>query len=204
MFKLIIFDCDGVLVDSEKIANEVFSKVLNRECRLSLSLEDMFNIFVGNSSSQCMQIITEMLGKEPPKELEQMYKDEINSALASKVTAVKGVKNLIKSLNVPYCVASSGSYEKMNTTLGKTGLIKYFDKNNIFSCSEVKNGKPAPDIYLYAAKKMGDFAPSECLVIEDSPLGVKGAKSASMTVYGYCELMDEDKLKNYLNQSTKK
>jgi len=197
MFKLIIFDCDGVLVDSEKIANEVFSEVLNRECGLNLSLEDMFNTFVGHSSKQCMQIITEMLGKEPPKNLEQLYKSEINTALAKKVTAVSGIEGVLKMLfeefKIPFCVASSGSHEKMRATLGKTNLLKYFRPGTIFSSSDVKNGKPSPDLYLHAAKQMGDFKSNECLVIEDSPLGVKGSKNAGMTVYAYCDLMEPEK-----------
>ena len=167
MFKLIIFDCDGVLVDSEKIANEVFAKVLNKECGFNLNLDDMFNTFVGHSSKQCMQIIAKMLGKEPPKHIEQLYKSEINAALANKVTAVRGVENVLKmlkeELKIPFCVASSGSHEKMNTTLGKTGLIKYFKSENIFSASDVKNGKPKPDIYLHAAREMGNFEAQDCL-----------------------------------------
>ena len=194
-FELIIFDCDGVIVDSERIANEVFAKVLNEECGFSLSLDDMFQTFVGYSSSQCMAIIKEMLGEEPPPHLESRYKEEINHALATSVTAVSGIENAITNISIPYCVASSGSYEKMRTTLGKTKLLKYFD-GKLHSTTDVDRGKPFPDIYLYAAKKMGVLDPSKCLVIEDSPLGVKGGVSAGMTVFGYSELMDRNRLIN--------
>ena len=194
-FELIIFDCDGVIVDSERIANEVFAKVLNEECGFSLSLDDMFQTFVGHSSSQCMAIIKEMLGEEPPPHLESRYKEEINHALATSVTAVSGIENAITNISIPYCVASSGSYEKMRTTLGKTKLLKYFD-GKLHSTTDVDRGKPFPDIYLYAAKKMGVLDPSKCLVIEDSPLGVKGGVSAGMTVFGYSELMDRNRLIN--------
>ena len=159
MFKLIIFDCDGVLVDSERIANTIFAKVLNQECGLNLSLDDMFRTFVGNSSKQCMAIVTKMLGKEPPNNLEELYKSEINNELAKSVTAVTGVENVLKNLSLPYCVASSGSHEKMKTTLGRTGLIKYFKKEHIFSTSDVTNGKPQPDIYLHAARMMNSISP---------------------------------------------
>jgi len=192
-FKLIIFDCDGVLVDSEKIANEVFAKILHQECGFSLSVEDMFNTFVGHSSSGCMDIIERMLGHAPPKGLEQRYKNEINLALKNSVTAVQGIEKTLSELPIPYCVASSGSYEKMNTTLGKTNLLRYFS-GNLYSTSDVKNGKPHPDVYLHAAKEMGFSNAAECLVIEDSPLGVRGAVAAEMTVFGYCELMPGSKL----------
>ncbi len=186
-FDLIIFDCDGVLVDSERIANEVFADVLNRELGFSLSLEDMFEHFVGRSSAQCMQIIENMLGSKPPSSLETMYKTEINQALEKSVTAVSGIEKALRDISIPYCVASSGSYEKMKTTLGKTNLITFF-KDVLYSTSDVNRGKPFPDIYLYAAQRMGFSEPSRCLVIEDSSIGVQGAVAAGMTVFGYAEL----------------
>lgn len=192
-FDLIIFDCDGVLVDSERIANEVFAEILNRECGLSLTLTDMFNIFVGNSSQQCMSILREMLGREPPAGLEDHYKNEINSALGARVTAVEGIEFVLQSLAIPFCVASSGSHEKMGTTLGKTGLMGHF-KEAVFSTSDVARGKPFPDVFLHAAKEMGVADVRKCLVIEDSPLGVAGAAAAGMTVFGFSALMDEKKL----------
>lgn len=192
-FDLIIFDCDGVLVDSERIANEVFAKILNEECGFSFSLDDMFEQFVGRSSLQCMELIEELLGKKPPYGLEKQYKEEINLALKSSVVAVNGIEKALAEITLPYCVASSGSYEKMDTTLGKTKLLPLF-KGRIYSTSDVARGKPFPDIYLYAAKSMGNIAPSKCLVIEDSPMGVKGGVVAGMTVFGYSELMSEERL----------
>lgn len=192
-FDLIIFDCDGVLVDSERIANEVFARILNEECGLSLSLADMFQIFVGHSSLQCLDILKNMLGKEPPAGIEERYRHEIGLALSARVTAVNGIEAVLKNSTIPFCVASSGTHEKMQMTLGKTGLLKYF-KDACFSVSDVKSGKPSPDVYLYAADRMEVSDPRKCLVIEDSPLGVKGGVSAGMTVFGYAELMDEEKL----------
>jgi len=192
-FDLIIFDCDGVLVDSEKIANEVFTKILKEECGLSFSLEDMFHIFVGHSSRQCMDIVKTMLGKEPPPQVEYRYQKDINHALSTSITAVTGIENALKEISIPFCVASSGSHEKMQTTLGKTHLLKYFE-GNINSSSDVERGKPHPDIYLHAANNMAVNDPSKCLVIEDSPLGVKGGVAAGMTVFGYAELTNKDRL----------
>lgn len=192
-FELIIFDCDGVLVDSERIANEVFARILNEECGFDLSLDDMFETFVGHSSTQCMKIITSMLGESPPENLEHRYKTEINTALAEKVVAVKGIEKALEEIQIPFCVASSGSHEKMRITLGKTNLLDQFS-DRMFSTSDVKHGKPSPDIYLHAAAAMGDVAPKNCLVIEDSPLGVQGGVAAGMTVFGYTELMKEHRL----------
>jgi len=192
-FDLIIFDCDGVLVDSERIANRVFARVLEEECGLSLSLEQMFDHFVGHSQAHCLAIIEEMIGAPPPPGLGERYRNEINRELAESVVAVNGIEAVLEVMEVPYCVASSGSHEKMQTTLGKTGLAKYFD-GNLFSVSEVARAKPFPDIYLHAARSMGVDNPEKCLVIEDSPVGVSGAVAAQMTVFGYSELMKADKL----------
>jgi len=193
-FELVIFDCDGVLVDSERIANEVFRDILNEECGFNLELTDMFNTFVGHSSAQCMEIIRQMLGQDAPWGLEHRYKTEITRALERSVTAVSGIEAVLQELESPFCVASSGSYEKMETTLGKTGLQGYF-RDNVFSTSDVPRGKPHPDIYLHACRKMGVEHPDQCLVIEDSPLGVTGGVAAGMTVFGYAEHMSEKRLR---------
>ncbi len=192
-FELVIFDCDGVLVDSEKIANEVFANILNEEFDLSLNLDDMYRMFVGHSSAQCMKIIEEMIGKVPPAHIEQRYKDEINIALATSVMPVQGIEKALNDLTIPFGVASSGSHEKMQTTLGRTNLLPYF-MGKLHSIFDVERAKPYPDVYLYAAKQLGNVAPSKCLVIEDSALGVQAGVSAGMTVFAYCELTDENKL----------
>ncbi len=192
-FDLIIFDCDGVLVDSERIANEAFANLLNDEFGLSLSLDDMFEIFVGHSSHQCIEIIEGMLGKKPPGDLEARYKNEINLALSSSVARVNGIGKAISDITIPYCVASSGSHEKMKLTLGKTNLLQFFE-NKLYSTSDVSRDKPFPDIYLHAAQNMGIADPSTCLVVEDSPLGVKGGVNAGMTVFGFSELSNAKKL----------
>jgi HAD superfamily hydrolase (TIGR01509 family) len=192
-FDLIIFDCDGVLVDSERVANAVFAKVLEEECGLQFSLEEMFDHFVGHSKAQCLQIVEDMTGSPPSPVLADRYRQDINQALQDSVEAVNGIESVLQTIGIPYCVASSGSHEKMAATLGKTGLVKYFD-GNIYSTSEVANGKPHPDIYLHAARSSGIDDSDRCLVIEDSPIGVKGAVAAGMTVFGYAELMPAEKL----------
>lgn len=194
-FDLVIFDCDGVLVDSERVANEVFARVLEEECDLHFTLPQMFENFVGHSKAQCLRKVEDMLGKPPPPALARRYRDDINAALATSVAAVEGVAAMLSQLELPSCVASSGSHEKMKLTLGNTGLIDFFD-GNIFSTSEVERGKPHPDIYLHAARTMGVHDPARCLVIEDSPLGVSGAVAAGMTVFGFAEMMPAGKLRD--------
>ena len=192
-FDLIIFDCDGVLVNSERVANEVFAAVLEEVCGLQFTLEDMFDTFVGHSRDQCLQKIETMIGEPPPPELDQRYQQDINLALAESVAAIDGIETVLGQLSLPYCVASSGSHDKMRMTLGKTDLMRFFN-NKIFSTSDVERGKPHPDIYLHAARSMGIDDPGRCLVIEDSPIGVAGAVAAGMLVYGFAELMPAHKL----------
>lgn len=192
-FDLIIFDCDGVLVDSERIANQVFARILKEVCDLDFTLDQMFDHFVGNSQVQCLKVIEKMLGEAPPDELADRYNLDINRALQDSVVAVKGVERVLQQIEIPYCVASSGSHQKMRMTLGKTNLIEYFN-GNIYSSSDVSRGKPHPDIYLHAAESMGVRDKARCLVIEDSPLGVTGAVAAGMKVFGYAELIPKEKL----------
>ena len=192
--ELVIFDCDGVLVDSERVANEVFARALDEVCGLEFTLEDMFDTFVGHSRLQCLQKNEALLGRPPPDELDRRYQQDINRALEATVQAIDGIEGVLRELAMPVCVASSGSHEKMQVTLGKTGLIDYFD-GAIFSTSEVERGKPHPDIYLHAAARMGVTEPSRCLVVEDSPIGVSGAVAAGMTVFGFAELMPAHRLR---------
>ncbi len=192
-FDLVIFDCDGVLVDSERIANQVFARVLKEVCDLEFTLDQMYQHFVGNSEARCLEVIESMLGYEPPSELSRRYREDINHALSQSVVAVSGIEGVLNQIDIPYCVASSGSHEKMRLTLGKTKLIEYFN-GNIFSTSDVDRGKPHPDIYLHAARSMGVKDVNKCLVVEDSPVGVTGAVAAGMRVFGYAELMPAEKL----------
>jgi len=192
-FDLVIFDCDGVLVDSERISNEVFAKVLHEECGFSLNLDDMFEIFVGHSAEQCLRIIEQMLGAKPPAALEARYNDDINAALEESVTAVAGIEQALAEIALPYCVASGGTHEKMHTTLGKANLLGLME-GKLHSTSDVARSKPFPDVYLHAARSMGCVDPSRCLVIEDSPLGVAGGVAAGMVVFGYAALMKEQRL----------
>jgi HAD superfamily hydrolase (TIGR01509 family) len=182
-FALVIFDCDGVLVDSELITNRVFTQMLN-ELGVVISKEEAFETFVGRSMAQCLEIIAGLLGREVRADFVRQYHQRSATALKSELKAVQGIEAALEAIRVPYCVASNGSHEKMQTTLGLTGLLPKF-KGKLFSVSEVARGKPFPDLFLHAAAK-SDVAPADCVVIEDTPTGVSAGVAAGMTVYGYC------------------
>jgi HAD superfamily hydrolase (TIGR01509 family) len=190
-FELVIFDCDGVLVDSELITNRVFAGVLG-ELGLPVTLEFVFEHFVGRSMQQCWEQVGGMLGKEVPAHWRCEFQLRATAALEAEVQAVHGIEAVLDALDVPYCVASSGSHAKMHTTLGATGLLPRFS-GRIFSAADVARGKPAPDIFLHAASRSG-VQPRDCAVIEDSPAGVTAGVAAGMTVFGYCACTPEHRL----------
>jgi HAD superfamily hydrolase (TIGR01509 family) len=191
---LVIFDCDGVLVDSELITNRVFARMIN-ELGVHVTLEDMFEQFVGRSMAYCCDLIAGMLKKSIPDDFVEQYHIRTTAALHGELEPVPGIESVLDELNergVPFCVASSGSHEKMRTTLGITGLLSRF-QNKLFSVTEVANGKPAPDVFLFAAEKTG-ATPSRCYVVEDTPTGVTAGVAAGMTVFGYCALTPAHRL----------
>ena len=191
-FGLVIFDCDGVLVDSERISNRVFCSMLN-DLGLSVTLEDMFQHFVGLSMPQCVELITEMLGSPPPLDFVGTLRERTDVALRAQVTPMPGVAEVLNVIRVPFCVASSGNHEKIRLTLGATGLLEKFG-NRIYSVADVEKPKPAPDIFLYAARQMA-VDPGNCVVIEDTPTGVRAGIAAGMHVLGFCANTPEDRLK---------
>jgi len=184
-FGLVIFDCDGVLVDSELITNRVFAQMLN-ELGMALTLEDMFERFVGRSMPQCLDIITKLLGHSVPPQFVAEYQTRSAAALRSELKAVPDIEMVLATIGTPYCVASSGTHEKMQTTLGITGLLPRF-RGKMYSVTEVAQSKPFPDVFLYAARQQG-VMPAHCAVIEDTPTGVSAGVAAGMTVFGYCAL----------------
>jgi HAD superfamily hydrolase (TIGR01509 family) len=194
MFSLVIFDCDGVLVDSELITNRVFAAMIN-ELGVPVTLEDMFEKFVGHTMAYCCDLITAMSGKPLPEDFVARYRERTTAALHAELRAVRGIEaalDAIDALGLPYCVASSGSHEKMRTTLGITGLWPRMH-GKLFSVTEVVNPKPAPDVFLHAARLSG-AEPRECCVVEDSPIGVAAGVAAGMTVLGYCALTPKQRL----------
>jgi HAD superfamily hydrolase (TIGR01509 family) len=182
-FDLVIFDCDGVLVDSEVITNRVFVGMLN-ELGLGLSLEDMFERFVGRSMPQCLALIAQLLGREVPEKFLAEFQVRVAAALKAELKAVDGIEAALDAIMLPYCVASSGTHDKMRLTLGLTGLLPKF-QGRMFSVTEVAQPKPFPDVFLHAAAQL-NAAAAACAVIEDTPTGVRAAVSAGMTAFGFC------------------
>jgi HAD superfamily hydrolase (TIGR01509 family) len=181
-FDLIIFDCDGVLVDSELITNRVFVEMLN-ELGVQVTLDDMFERFVGHSMTHCVDLIRKMLGKEPPADFVKLYRQRTAAALSEQLQPVPGIVVALDAIKIPICVASSSDHDKMRMTLGLTGLLPRFD-GRLFSVTQVAKGKPAPDVFLFAAAQMG-ASPQRTAVVEDTPVGVIAGKAAGMTVFGY-------------------
>jgi len=190
-FDLVIFDCDGVLVDSEMITNRIFVLMLN-ELGLTLSLDDMFEQFVGRSMPQCLTLVAGLLGRPIPDGFTEEFQSRSAAALKSELKAVTDIDTVLAALDVPFCVASSGTHEKMRTTLGVTGLLPQFT-GKMYSVTEVARSKPYPDVFLHAASEQG-VAPAACAVIEDTPTGVSAGVAAGMTVFGYCALTPRSSL----------
>ena len=190
--RLVIFDCDGVLVDSEPVANRTLAQML-RELGLELTQEEIFEKFVGFSMAHVMRVIESMLGRAPPETFLRDLQARTFDAFRTELRAMPGIEEALDRLGVPFCVASSGDHEKMRTTLGITGLWPRF-AGRVFSVTQVARGKPAPDVYLFAARQLG-AEPSACVVVEDTPPGVQAGVAAGMRVFGYCAHTPEHKLR---------
>lgn len=178
--KCIIFDCDGVLVDSEAIGNQVLLEMAE-EFGLQMSMEDAFLNFNGRSLQHCFQHIEETIGQKLPETFETTYRQKSFEAFKNNLKPVKGVKEFISQLQVPFCVASSGPVEKIILNLTTVGLFNQFE-NTIFSAYQINKWKPEPDLFLLAAKEMG-FQVDECIVIEDSEAGIMAAKNGGFKVF---------------------
>lgn len=181
--ELVIFDCDGVLVDSEVLSCDVFSAMLTKH-GFPMSSADVHRRFLGRSAKQARAEIEVEFGRALTDEYDIEIKAEMTRVFTERLQPIPGVKDVLSRLTHEVCVASSGTPERIRSSLGLTGLRAFFDPH-IFSAWQVENGKPAPDLFLFAATQMG-VAPEHCLVIEDSIPGVTGAAAAGMAVAGFC------------------
>ncbi|PIB26035.1 hypothetical protein BFP76_13780 [Amylibacter kogurei] len=182
--KLVIFDCDGVLVDSEPATIAVLSQNIARY-GIHMSEAECTQTFLGRTMSVIQTTLRDMGAELPDDWVAQIYA-EIYAKLADTVEEIPGIKLVLDDLvakGIPFCVGSNGSREKMGITLGRTDLMRYFD-GNIYSAHEIGVGKPDPTMYLTAALQFG-VDPADCLVIEDSPSGAEAAKRAGMPCYGF-------------------
>ncbi|WP_448028455.1 HAD family hydrolase [Bradyrhizobium liaoningense] len=180
---LIIFDCDGVLVDSEVISCRAHADVLTRH-GYPITSKQVFERFLGRSTKQANLEIETELGRKLPEAYHGDLQDELFRSFEADLEAIRGIHDVLDVVTQAVCVASSGSHQRMRVSLGSTGLYERLAPK-IFSASQVKNGKPAPDLFLFAAKQMG-VPPERCVVIEDSLAGIAGAREAGMTVFGFC------------------
>ena len=180
--ELVIFDCDGVLVDSEPIMNRVFAEQLQK-IGLALPVSEVMRRFVGKTRDQCIALAAEITGRELPSRFGADWDAATFDALRKEVKPVAGVPELLRDLAIPYCAASNGMPDRVRVTLASAGLLRHFD-GRIFTSSEVAHPKPAADLFLHAAASMR-AAPGACVVIEDTPTGVKAARAAGMRVFGY-------------------
>ncbi|WP_217183657.1 HAD family phosphatase [Streptomyces sp. AC495_CC817] len=179
---LVIFDCDGVLVDSERLSIHVDRRVL-ADLGWQLSVEQIVDRFVGRSAAHFRSEVEAHLGRTLPDDWEAPYQGWYVEAFERDLVAVPGVSAAIDAIDGPICVGSSGSHAKIRRNLGLTGLLPHFE-GRIFSADDVEHGKPAPDLFLHAAARMG-VEPSRCVVVEDSRPGVEAARAAGMRVIGY-------------------
>lgn len=182
----IIFDCDGVLVDSEIITTKYFIKHLY-DLGYQISIEDAIKRFTGISDKMVYEIISKETGIVFTPEQIHLIQNQVHYSLHAEVPAIMGIPELLASLEkngTKICVASSGTLDKINKSLNVTGLIQYFHDQNIFSIQHVLKGKPAPDLFLFAAEKMG-YEPKDCIVVEDSLAGIEAAIAANMRVIGF-------------------
>ena len=180
--RLVIFDCDGVLVDSEPISVRHDVELL-AELGMPLSEAEVIDRFVGRSPEVMVAAIEDYLGHPLPDGWFEQAERRLREAWAAELTTVDGIREALEEIADPVCVASSSGQENLRYKLELTGLYERF-AGRIFSATEVANGKPAPDLFLYAAERMGAPA-AGCVVVEDSRYGVAAARAAGMDVLAY-------------------
>ena len=188
---LVLFDCDGVLVDSERLSHSVLREMI-AECGVKLTLEQTLEHFMGTSTEKGLEILASLIGQPAPTGFDDMFNARSFEAFTRALEPVPGVPELLTDLQSPFCVASNGPRKKMRFTLGHTGLLPFFE-GRLFSAEDVKFPKPAPDLFLHAAASLG-VAAASCLVIEDSVSGVLAARSAGMRVFGFAAMGQGKKL----------
>lgn len=191
MFDLVIFDNDGVLVDSEPHACRVLGTLLT-EYGLPTTEEEAYAGYTGMSLGTTRGRAETLLGRALPADFEARYHRHLFEAFRGALAPIPGVADVLAGLQLPTCVASSGTHARIRLALETTGLLVHFD-GRIFSAEDVTRGKPAPDLFLHAARALG-ARPERCAVIEDSPLGVEAANAAGMTAFGFARAMPAERL----------
>ncbi|HEU4669091.1 MAG TPA: HAD family phosphatase [Dyella sp.] len=188
---LVVFDCDGVLVDSERITARVFAGML-QELGMDVDTRALAERCIGRSTADTLALAAGELGRPLPKDFQARYGERSRAALAAEVTLMPGVRAMLDAIGLPCAIASNGLRAKMAITLRATGLLPRFD-GRWFGIDDVARGKPSPDLYLLAARTFG-ARPAHCVVVEDSPTGIAAGRAAGMTVLGYAAGLPQERL----------
>jgi HAD superfamily hydrolase (TIGR01509 family) len=178
----VIFDCDGVLVDTEPVANRVLAELLT-EHGLPTTTEQSMERYMGRSMPSTIAISEELLGGALPSDFADGYYAALGAEFARELHPVPGIVEALDRIERPSCVASSAPHHKIRLTLGLTGLLERFD-GRIFSAADVGRGKPEPDLFLHAARTM-EFDPARTVVVEDTVPGVLAGRAAGMRVLAF-------------------
>jgi HAD superfamily hydrolase (TIGR01509 family) len=181
----VIFDNDGVLVDSERLANEILAELLGGY-GWPLTAAQSVERFLGGTLQRVRETAEAHLGRPLGNDFEDVYHRMLFDRFQADLHPVPGVVSVVRAVAPECSVASSGSRERVRRSLALTGLASYF-ADRIVSADDVAYGKPAPDLFLLAARQQ-QLAPADCVVIEDSPAGVSAARAAGMTCFGYAGL----------------
>ncbi len=184
---LVIFDCDGVLVDTERTTNRTLATLVT-ELGFPITGPECQQRFMGRTLENVQEMVEDLIGGALSDDWPDQVRSRDLEAFKAGVEAIPGVAEVLDDLdrrNIPYCVGSSGRYQKMRTTLGSSGLLPRLE-GRLYSAEDCTRGKPAPDVFLLAAKSMG-FAPDQCVVVEDSLPGVHAARAAGMRPYAFVD-----------------
>ena len=188
-YKCIIFDSDGVLVDSEDLSAKVFQEMA-MELGFKLDFETAVEQFAGSSMKANLRFVRENIQGTLPDNFEKEFRRRTYEVFKTDLKPVPGIVELIRKVQTPFCVASSGPPEKIRLNLGLAGLLEHFD-GRIFSSYEIGQWKPDPGIFLHAAREMG-YTPGECVVVEDSAAGIRAAVAGGFKVYGLARRQNEE------------
>lgn len=181
-FDLVIFDCDGVLVDSEMLSAHVLMGMME-EIGIPITFEIFRSDFLGRSFAAAAACAEQRFGRKLPEEFQLRYRERLLARMAAYLKPMPGVTEVLAAMRVPYCLATSSSPPRLELTLRVTSLTSFFT-GRAFTASEVQHGKPAPDLCLHVARRMV-VDPARCLVIEDSEMGVRAAQAAGMAVWHF-------------------
>jgi len=182
MIGLVIFDCDGVLIDSEVLSSAVLMELMT-ELGVPITPEIFRSDFLGRSFAAATKRAEQRLGRTLPDDLNLQYRARLLARMEGNLHAMPGVEGLLKSMRAPYCLATSSSPPRLEVSMRESGLGHFF-RGRMYTSSMVKNGKPAPDLMLHAAAAM-NTAPEQCVVIEDSEMGLRAGLAAGMQVWHF-------------------